>query len=312
MTDVKPMDTAQVVDLLRRFASGRSKDLDDLFHHLNPRFELDRDSEQIVFKTEPSTKTITLGNKGSCRLQAHAYAAAVFLTVRHTPGYPKLRPEERRQLYAPANPMLTWAVSRDLQQWLKQRVGPERDLDEIMVGGGAHLPNELLGSLPERQRVFGEGFFQLAIAFIILHELAHLDLKHIPCSGDVSMRQEKEADRYAARWLLECPGITHEDRLNCLFSMTVAMMWLTVFNVYLGPSQSQTHPESYDRLYDLLDEFVDDDCEDERFLIWDFTKWALLVHANNAGIEVEAVGLQESSKEQVKYLIDLIAKKQPW
>jgi hypothetical protein len=312
MTDLREIDRSQVVDHLKRCASGRAQELDDLFRRLQPRFMLDRDSEQMVFGTDPSTKTVTLGNRGSCRLQAHAYAASICLTALATPGYIEMTPEERGRLYAPADPLLTWAVGPDLQQRLKEIEGQERNLDEIMSGAGAELPKGVLGSLSEQQRILGDGFFRLATAFIILHELAHLDLNHTYCTGDVSIQQEREADRYAARWLLECPGVTGERRLGCLFAIAIAMIWLTVFNAYLGPSRSQTHPESYERLYAVLDEFVDENADHERLVVWDFTARTLFVHADNARIEVEAAGLQGSPKDQVKYLIDLIAKKTRW
>jgi hypothetical protein len=312
MNDLREIDRGQIVHHLKRWASGRAQEIDDLFFRLQPRFMLDRASEQIVFAADPSTKTVTLGNRGSCRLQAHAYAGSICLTALATPGYIEMTPEERGRLHAPADLLLTWAVGRDLQQWLHGIEGRERDLDDIMSGAKVELPGKLLGSLSEQQRVFGEGLFRLAICFIILHELAHLDLKHSTCSVDASIRQEREADCYAARWLLEAPGITRVDRLNCLFAVTITMMWLTVLNVYLGPSESQTHPESYERLYDLLDAFIDERSEDERLVVWDFTARTLFVHVDNAGIEVDAAGLQGSPKDQVKYLVGLISKKQPW
>lgn len=306
------MDASKVFDLLKRSAPGRAKELGDLFRRLKPRFELDWDSKQIVFCTAPSRNIITLGTKGSCRLQAHAYAASILLTALATPGYVEMTPEERERLYAPADPLLTWAVGRDLQQKLKEIEGHERNLDEIMAGAGAELPSGLLRSLSEQQRVLGNGFFRLATAFTILHELAHLDLNHTYCTGDVSIQQERAADRYAARWLLECPGVSGERRLGCLFAIAIAMIWLTVFNAYLGPSRSRTHPQSYERLYAVLDEFVDQNAGHERLVVGDFTARTLFVHADNAGIEVKAAGLQASPKDQVKYLIDLISKTDPW
>ncbi|MBN2473746.1 MAG: hypothetical protein JXB62_04015 [Pirellulales bacterium] len=308
MTNLKEMDVQRVVDFLKLWAPGRADRLDNLFRRVSPRFRLDREAEEIVFCADPPTHTITLGNRGSCRLQAHAYAAGIWLTAMATPGYLEMASEERKRLCDPADPLLTWAVGRDLQQMLKDVEGHTRDLDEIMVGAGPELPSGLLKSLSKQQRCFGEGFFSTAIAFIILHELAHLDLNHSArCTSDVSIQQEAAADRYAAEWLLECPNVSQARRLNCLFGMTIAMAWLTVLNVYLGPTRSATHPESCDRLYNLLHEFVDEESDDERLTVWGFTARTLFVHVDNAGIAVDAAALQGSEEERVKYLIDLIA-----
>jgi len=312
MCPLRPIKTARIVDLLRRSAPGRAKDLDDLFRRVQPKFQLETEEEEILLKACPTTKTVTLGTKGSCRLQAHAYAAGVFLTALGTPGYLEMTPEKRGQLYDPANCLLTWAVGRDLQQWLKRIEGTERDLDGIMARAGADLPKGMLRGLSEEQRIFGNGLFRLATAFIILHELAHLDLEHTVCEGPRSMTQEREADRYAAKWLLECPGMGCTHRLECLFAIAIALIWLTVFHVYLGRSKSRTHPQSHERLIELLDDIIDKESDDERLVIWDFVARTLFVHMDNAGIPVECEPMQGCPRQRVGYLVEWLSKKEPW
>ncbi len=208
--------TDRIVDLLKRVAPARDRDLEDLLRRHQPVFVLETEQERILFNADFGSKTITLGNKGSCRLQAHAYAAGIFLAALATPGYLDMAASERDRLYAPANFILTWAVGRELQQWLRQG-GVESELGRIMEGAEAELPEGLLPSLTRGQRIMGEGLFRFAIAFIVLHELAHMELGHTRSQGGMSLEQEKEADRFAAEWLVECPGLSDAQRLNtCL------------------------------------------------------------------------------------------------
>jgi hypothetical protein len=171
-------------------------------------------------------------------LQAHAYAYAIAMSALGTPGYLSLSADERKRLYSPADPLLNWAVSRDLQQWLAQIEGTRRPLEDIFAGVGVKLPDGLLSSLKAEQQVLGEGLFRLASAFILLHELAHLHYGHVTCKGHVSIQQEKDADRFAAEWLTDSSQKQQSiDRMASLYGIAVALLWLTVFDVFLGPRQ---------------------------------------------------------------------------
>lgn len=55
-------------------------------------------------------------------------------------------------------------------------------------------------------------------------------------------------------------------RLNRLLGVAVAELWLTVFNVFLGRQESNTHPEGYDRLFQVLDQYVDRGDDEEYHL----------------------------------------------
>jgi len=234
------------------------------------------------------------------------------LSALGTPGYLTLSRNERKRLYSPADSLLNWAVSRDLQQWLAQIEGAQRPLEDILAGAGVKLPSGLLRSLTVDQRVLGEGLFRLASAFILLHELAHLQFGHVTCKGSVSIQQEKDADRFAAEWLVNLSQKQPIDRMANLYGISVALLWLTLFDVFFWPRQSETHPPGYDRLYQVLDQVVDRSNDDEELLIWDFLSRILFLHCDAAGIQVEAGRLQGSPRDRVNYLIDLISKKSPW
>lgn len=307
MGAVHQVDGAPLFDLLRRAAPHKTQELDTLIAECNPRFLLDAEEERILFRTNGSANTITIGVKCTCRLQAHSVAGGVFISALSTPGYLKMSPQERGKLYALAEPFLTWAVGRDLRQWLK-RNGIERSLEEIMSGSEKELPPDLLASLPGEQWRLGQGLFFFAIAFILLHEFGHLHLEHSGCLGLSSILQEKDADRFAAGWLLDSPCLSGARRLNCLLGMSVALLWLTVFNVFLGPGQSRTHPSGYDRLFQVLDLAISADDEVESLMVWEFVSRLLFVHMDTAGFQFDASRMQGTPREQVNYLVDLLSK----
>ena len=308
MSAIREINGAPLFGLLRRAAPHKAQELDDLTAELRPTFLLDTEEQSILFRTNAALKTIKLGVKCTCRLQAHSVAGGIFISALSTPGYLKMSPQERSQLYAPAEPFLTWAVGRDLQQRLKQRDGTERSLDEIISGSEKDLPDDLLAALTHEQWVLGQGLFTFANAFILLHELGHLHMGHSGCAGLASILQEKDADRFAADWLLDAPSVSVARRLNCLLGMAIALLWLTVFNVFLGPGHSKTHPRGYDRLFQVLDLAISADDEVESITVWEFVSRLLFVHMDTAGFQFDPGLLQGTPREQVNYLIDLISK----
>jgi peptidase U49-like protein len=309
MSATRQVDAAPLVSLLRRAAPHNADTLEKLLSELTPIFILESGEERILFQSRLSPPTIIVGVKSTCRLQAHAFAGGIFLSALSTPGYLQMSPEQRGRLYAPAYPLLTWAVGRDLQQWINQRFGIERSLDEIMLGSEKELPEEAIGNLSRQQKVLGQGLFCSACAFILLHELAHIRLGHEGCTGTTSILQEKEADRFAAEWLLGSLLLSKARRLNCLFGISIALLWVTVYNVYLGPGQNRTHPSGYDRLFQVLDQMICE--EDETFVVWDFVSRMLFVHMDNTGFAIDPDRMQGSPKDEVNHLVDLLSKGVP-
>jgi Peptidase U49 len=298
-----------LANLLKQAAPQKAEELEALLARLRPVCELDRESNRILFQTQQSPCLVRIGVRCTYRLQAHAYAAGVFLSAVSTPGYLTMGSEQRQKLFAPADTFLTWAVSRDLQQWLNTK-GRDFALAEIMQGSEKELPEELLSGLSRTQRVLGDGLFRYAAAFILLHELAHLGLSHTPAEGHWSFQQEKEADRFASDWLLDggtrCGLVPH--RISVLLGIATALLWITVLNVYLGPHQSETHPEGYDRLFQVLDHAIDPDDEKESLVVWDVVGSFLFLHFDNAGFEFDASKMQGSPRDEVNYMIDVLSK----
>ena len=311
MATYEQVSAEPIRKLLRMVSLNRAGELDALFNDLAPVCELDRTTERNLFQAilaEPNI--IRIGVKCTVRLQAHAYAAGVVCAAIGTTGFAQLDTTQREPLFAPANDLFTWAVGLDLQRWLAGfglKINPE----QVLPGGTRELPSDVLSSLTPQQRIFGEGIFRYACAFILLHELGHLKYRHTVSTPEF----ERVADRFAAEWLSDAAhdssGDVESDRLCALFGIAVALLWLTTFNFFLGKMNKETHPEGYDRLYRTLEDVIDASNEDEREVVWYFVFNLLFIHMWSAGFDFDpqhdAGHLQGDMRDQVNYLIDRIA-----
>jgi Peptidase U49 len=310
-TDIEPIRA-----LLRQVLRRKATDFDGLLSQLAPVLELDKEEDRIIFQTTiGNPNVIRIGVKCTVRLQAHAYASGIIIAALSTPGFNELSDSDRQELLSPADGFLTWAVGRDLQTWLRRREGFDTDLDKILAGAGTELPESLLTSLSRKQRIFGEGLFRIACAWIILHEIGHLHSGHVACREYESISQEKEADRFATDWLLDGASSSQNaesSRINALFGIAVALTWLTVFNVFLGQMESVTHPQGYDRLFQVLDHAIDPQNKVEHAMVWFFVDQMLLIHMWSAGFNStqDAKHVYEDPRDHVNDLIDRISKQQ--
>ena len=156
----------------------------------------------------------------------------------------------------------------------------------------------------------GKGWYGIALAFILLHELAHLKYRHTKCEGFVSIQQEKDADRFAAEWLMEAASEEgHAARLNAQYGISVSLLWLTIFNVFMGEKATTTHPQGHERLFQVLDHVIDRHDDDENDLVWKFVSLMLSGHMRAAGFnfdEDDAKHMQGDPRDKVNHLINRI------
>jgi hypothetical protein len=298
-----------VKKLLLSVSPHRAAELSALLDELNPTWLLDRDSDEDVFEARlGQPNKVRMGLKCSKRLQVHAYAVAVTLS-----SIAKPKPE-RDRILGPVNEMLNWAVGTDLTRWLN-RSGVTLRQGHVLRATDSDIPEHLLLNLSKLDKALGMSFYAYATAWILFHELGHLKLKHTYTQGFASLQQEKEADRFAADWMAaaasESTGQMRQvDRLCALFGSSVALLWLTIFNVYVGRQESKTHPESYDRLFQVLDCMIDPNDEQEYVAVWQSIATMLFIHMDSAGYdfdESDAVRMQGDPRDEVSYLIDRIA-----
>lgn len=305
MSAARPVSPEAIVDLLRRAAPSRSETLDQLFARIQPTFLLDSETERIHFRADSSANAITIGSKCICRLQAYAYASGIVLCVQGNRHGAKASAAIRMD-YSLANPLLTWAVARDLYEWSGQVVR----VDELFDGSSVYPPANCLSGLAEQQRIIGHGLFHRAMAFVLLHELAHLHNQHTRRSGYDSYEQEKEADRFAADWLVDSRDESAAHRLNCLLGISVALLWETIYNIFFGPRRSDTHPEGYDRLFNVLDSTSDLINDDAAHIVWWHVDCMLYGHMGAAGIQVETLPENATPREIANHLINEFARSQ--
>ncbi|RJS13952.1 hypothetical protein DRW03_35660 [Corallococcus sp. H22C18031201] len=130
-------------------------------------------------------------------------------------------------------------------------------------------------------------FMIAAVAFILHHELAHHRLGHssLPEGAD-SVSQEREADYEAARWLLaDCGGAVLEKRA---LGVTIALASMVVIQIYRGPEDPTTHPRTFDRLINSLQQYV----PDVDHAAWGFAVIAIKLHMDHVGIAAPQAALQ--------------------
>lgn len=310
MAQLELVNDSDVQKLLHSVSPNRSAELTALLDDLKPRWLLDRESDRNLFQARlGQPNEIRMGLKCSKRLQVHAYAAAVTLS---SIGKPK---QERDQILAPVDEMLNWAVGVDLTRWLSSN-GVHLPAGHVLRATDEELPEHVLPKLSKANKVVGMGFYRFATAWILFHELGHLKLRHTYEEGLPSLIQEKEADRFAAEWMIEAAADSGADdrtfdRLCALFGTAVALLWLTIFNVFFGRQESKTHPEGYDRLFQILDGVIDRSDEEEYEALWQSVATMLFIHMGSAGYgfdESDAIHMQGDPRDEVNYLIDRISK----
>lgn len=306
------IETDSITNMLHRSMPSKASGLVHMFARLRPLFEVDQDEPRILFQANSTDNVVTVGLKCTQRMQAHAMAAGVIFAAFREPRFKQLSAEERGALFAPAGDLLSWAVASELQQSPRQADGFERSLEDILPGARPEIDETLLRGLSEPQRRLGMLIFQMSLAFILLHELGHLDLGHAGQIGSASLEQEKDADRFAAEWLLSWPNEADPNdggRISEFVAIAVALLWITTLNIFLGAHGGETHPEGYDRLFQVLDQTINRENDLEYNGVWGFVCEMLLLHMEAAGFKFGPASYPRDGdlRDEANYLIDRIA-----
>jgi len=230
---------------MKMVAPEKAAQLAALFADLGVTFQINRDAETIEFRSFSEKQMIVVGTKCLARLWVHAFAYftiftdVVALKVRDPQATLDLRSSDRLRAAAV---LLKWAVKADVQVALTNRNGAS----SAMVS----FPSELEAVFSQEQFAEHKGFADkhafAALAFILHHELAHIRLGHTAEQGLPSLEHEKAADRMAAEWLLDSPGLSPRALLQRQLGITIALGWFTSLTVYIGHS-SATHPPALRR-----------------------------------------------------------------
>ena len=164
-------------------------------------------------------------------------------------------------------------------------------LDDCYSRRGSAFPAALL---PQRNpRIFAsrahsaDELCLCAIAFILHHEVAHHRLRHThdssaPLSGPDpdSISAEREADGEAIDWILASvkdDSIFFTKRAG---GIAVALVMLAARGVHLGEFGGTTHPRSFDRLANWLDNYTND----PNNTVWVIIATTLKLHLDNSAL----------------------------
>jgi hypothetical protein len=155
------------------------------------------------------------------------------------------------------------AVTGTLQNWPNGAPQPD---PQVLDGSPVHCANEL---------------FLVAIAWIFLHELGHIHLKHALRTVSVTSQQEEhDADKFATEWILD--SVTDSDViLKRSLGMAVANIVLIVLDLAWGSPKIATHPKPYERLQrNLRSGRISDESA-----VHAFTAALLQIHVTAFGLE---------------------------
>lgn len=121
------------------------------------------------------------------------------------------------------------------------------------------LPSPVVKSNEDPHVLFAHQMFLAMSGFILLHEMAHLILSHetsMDLSPEQSIRQEYEADCWAANWIMSKWQEFSRDELVFIkrsLGIAFALATLGGIEIYADKPHKPTHPSSPERLLAFLD-----------------------------------------------------------
>ncbi|MHB1843368.1 MAG: phage exclusion protein Lit family protein [Deltaproteobacteria bacterium] len=181
--------------------------------------------------------------------------------------------------------LLSWSVRSNAGAWPS---GAPRPTYPPKQGSDDHAATELM---------------LCAAAFVLHHELAHYRLAHPPTRpGADSIENEREADREAARWVLDgATGAAHEKRM---LGVAIGLTALVGLNIRGTGAASDTHPRAFDRLLDILTSHTDD----PHHPAWAVAGTLMKLYMDHAGIVLPQIEF-ESSQALCEAIADTLAER---
>jgi hypothetical protein len=262
-------------------------------------FVLNEQADRILFRARLPGNVIEVGQKCLWRLWVSSFAYSCLCDevqlarARHM-SVRNLDFQSPRQREAVQ--MLEYAIKCDVTT----RRGRAAPFD--IRGLPAGLP-QLFSARPSTDEETADQFYRMALGYILHHELAHICSGHDNREGVDSIIQEKEADLKAAEWLLSDPALDPKERLTRELGIACALGWLAAIDVYVPPT-GNSHPPSYDRLYQIMDRYV----THKNSLVWTFLAVLLLLHLQNCDLDWGKDVRHPSWKSAVDFYVDRISR----
>lgn len=132
--------------------------------------------------------------------------------------------------------LLDWARKNlegsGIEQW--PQAGPHPRQTPVCHGDDEHVASEL---------------FLCSLAWMLHHEIAHVVLNHPFVNTPLSEIEEREADQFATKWLLD--GLDRNDPglKKRALGIAVAVLCLQSLEVGFVTCLRNTHPAAYDRIF---------------------------------------------------------------
>ena len=314
--------TADFVEFLGCSIPEKKSAFDSLVSSLGTTFLLDETTNAKVFKAVSETRVIRIGQKGVERLWAHAYAyASSFLgTGWKVENGSVPFDAEGEAILEEASQLLTWAVRADIALKVNKSVS--------VADQPSGLPSPFDPSEDGTVLSLAQSLWCQALCFILFHEISHIQLGHSSHEAEVAYENErdlqkkevllaranellslleKDADREAARWLLEDTQGTERRQLERRFGIVTALVYLATRDVYLVAPKGLAAPPGYDRLFQTLSQyFFEHDAEDSE-QVWAFVSICLMLHIHNKRIPLDGNSLKGSWRQIADTLVNVLA-----
>jgi hypothetical protein len=172
--------------------------------------------------------------------------SATHLFVALNEAYIAAQKAGKRNLDTASDASMSTAV--DLFNWAG------KDLIDGNLIWPAHSPMPSLNSQAGKLILLTNEIFLAALAWILHHERAHVELEHPGnSSGPEGIRQERDADRSASEWVMA--GCINElERQKRAFGITTGLLAMALLDSpKLKIPEVKSHPPDMERLIDNLD-----------------------------------------------------------
>lgn len=249
-----------------------------------------------ICSATPPTKTFRISTRVIEILWAQSYAAFMFYTREmNRRGADGVVAEITDPETLEALELYRWALERMIDdaptEWPAQlpRPTPARPGAPVTEAGAGDVARE---------------FALIATGFLLLHEVAHISLKHTGNSAsEWSIDEERDADAWAAEWVL-ARGQPPLDQLDKrALGVSMALLMILARGVHTGEMNGVTHPRDFDRLYNALAHRIPPELD----RVWWMVTGILSLHLTAKGLMPDGLGPFDSAYDAANAIIDHIA-----
>lgn len=281
---------APLVPWIPRSLANVAPELTDEMNELLEGYTLEiLDERSWICSASVQTKTIRISTRAVEIIWAQASAAYVFYNrVLATEGFDGSTID-----------ITDVDVLRALEgyRWALQRMGDDASLD-----WPASLPRpSALPALDSDDHVSQE-LALVSVGFLLLHEVAHVALEHSGTDASYwSVDQERDADAWAADWVLVRGGVAGPALQKRGLGVALALLVLVSSGIYTGGFNGITHPRDFDRLFNALAHRIPDDVG-----VWEMVLGILCLHLTNVSLAMP-VGPYEDAAEAADACFNYLA-----